>query len=159
MSKPTETFNEAPPQWKPWYRWPFLIVVLAGAAMIVIGVQECVALWQAIRAGSPDIVVETAMSAFPPLGAAIMATGSLAFFPRSPDGTRIRIIRTRSGKEYNPALIVTMIGLAGLLLYPILGSVLHVVTANILTARGYMETSETGSHTSGYMRTHWQRKS
>ncbi len=154
MSAPDQ---DGVPQWKSWYRWPFLALVTAGTGMAWVGVSECVALWSAISSGAPDIVVETAMSAFPPLGVAFIALGSLAFFPRKHDGTGIRPIRTRRGATYNPGKVVMLIVLAGVLLYPICGIALRTVTTALLTDRGYAVVTSQVSHTSGYGTVHWRR--
>lgn len=145
------------PEWKSWYRWPFLALALFGAGMAILGVQQCIALWSALRDGAPDIEVNTAMSAFPPLGVGFIAIGSMAFLPRTADGTAIRPIVDGRGKRHDPAMIALIVTLAGFLLYPVCGVVLHVATTEILTKRGYTATTARVSGASGYLTTHWHR--
>jgi len=145
------------PQWKSWYRWPFLLAFLMGATMLIVGVRECVALVDALRTLPPTITVNTAMSAFPPLGIGIMAAGLLGWLPRKADNSGLRPIRTRRGRERDPGAIVTAIVLAMLLLYPVAGLALRTVTADMLSARGYTETTERVSASSGYLTTRWHR--
>ncbi len=44
-----------------------------------------------------------------------------------------------------------------LVLYPAAGLVLRAVTADMLSARGYTETTERVSASSGYLTTRWHR--
>jgi hypothetical protein len=145
------------PQWRSWYRWPFLLAFLMGAAMLVVGVRECLTLAEALRTLPPTIVVNTAMSAFPPLGIGIMAAGLLGWLPRKADGSGLCPIRTRRGGERDPGAIVVAIVLAMLLLYPVAGLTLRVVTADRLSAHGYTDTTERVSASSGYLTTRWTR--
>ncbi|KQO12972.1 hypothetical protein [Sphingomonas sp. Leaf242] len=149
--------NEDIPQWKPWYRIPFFGLFAGGAAMAIYGAIVFISLCKEIKMYAPEIVVETAMSAFPPLGVAVMAIGAMGLLPRKPDGSGVRPLTTKTGEERNPAFIAILIALAGMLLYPICGVALHVVTTKILTERGYTATTQRVNGVSGYMTSNWQR--
>ncbi len=144
------------PQWKSWYRWPFLVAALGGVAMLVYGISECISLVHALRTLPATIEVNTAMSAFPPLGIGIIAFGVLAWMPRTADNRSVRPVRI-GRRERDPAMIMIVIAMIGLLLYPVAGLTLRLVTVNMLTARGYTETIDRVRPTSTYITSNWKR--
>jgi len=145
------------PQWKWWYRWLFLILVVFGIWLVVYGVGEWIGLAGALRTLPPEIVVSTAKSALPPLGIGIIAIGALAWMPRTEDGGRLRPIRIGRGRERDPGAIMVVTVLTMLILFVVIGVTVRMATGKILSANGYAEQIDQTSRSSPYITSRWTR--